>query len=421
MENHWENPDLVRRLRYSINFAKKTIKLLAKDGFSHPDDKEKNVKPGKIIGETAILLLFAASPECQDELQPDIDELAVLLIPFARSEKNLVDICLYPSLALDIAHAHICLSKIGYPDLQFDNLLIAACNAHAHFGHERTPYRIIEREWMRKLWKNVNRSIDSIIPYTLLTHPIDLLHGTRDDMYAFTHALIYSAGIDQGFEALQRQKEEILDEADAMLAKCLDEQDYDLTAELLLSWPLTGSEWSPTSVFALRVLEQLENKVGFLPSPSIHTEIPKGIRESERISYLYGTTYHTIYVMGLLCSTILKYQWNPSRVSCQKKSEKGIAKKVLSLLAEKSYTPFWLSVYNGMSECEQDSIAVCVFNISLIRSISKMDYEHVFQILKFGAEISLINTAIARQTAELLDRVEKMSTFLKIKNGFFVA
>jgi hypothetical protein len=53
-----------------------------------------------------------------------------------------------------------------------------------------------------------------------------------------------------------------------MLARAFDEEDYDLAVEILLSWPLTGNSWSAISTFAFRVLRNVEDKVGSLPTSS---------------------------------------------------------------------------------------------------------------------------------------------------------
>src|SRR3569833_1855631 len=101
-----------------------------------------------------------------------------------------------------------------------------------------------------------------------MTRPVDLLHGTREDLNAFTHALMYATCFNSAPWGINIESFEILDEAEAMLARCLDEQDYDLAGELLLAWPLTGSDWSALATFAFNVLLRVEDEASFLPSPA---------------------------------------------------------------------------------------------------------------------------------------------------------
>jgi hypothetical protein len=78
---------------------------------------------------------------------------------------------------------------------------------------------------------------------------MDLLSGSREDIYAFTHALMYVTGFNISPWRLPRARAVILEEAEAALGRCLDEQDYDLGGELLLAWPLTRATCSAAAAF----------------------------------------------------------------------------------------------------------------------------------------------------------------------------
>ena len=131
---------------------------------------------------------------------------------------------------------------------------------------------------------------------------MDLLHCTRDDIYAFTHALMYVTDFNLIPALLPRRRALILAEAEAPLARCLDEQDYDLAGEVLLSWSLTGKSWSASPAFAFRVLARVEDKAGFLPTAGTRISEIRAREGVARTRYLLATAYHTAYVMGLLCA-----------------------------------------------------------------------------------------------------------------------
>ena len=140
-----------------------------------------------------------------------------------------------------------------------------------------------------------------------LNRPMDVLCGSRDDIYAFTHALMFVTDFAIGpCRRLPRRRAVILTEAEAALARCLDEQDYDLAAEVLLAWPLTGRQWSPAAVFGFCVLARVEDTAGFLPAPSTRLQRFQQLQGDRRTEYLLATAYHTAYVMGLLCSAALR-------------------------------------------------------------------------------------------------------------------
>jgi Domain of unknown function (DUF6895) len=83
---------------------------------------------------------------------------------------------------------------------------------------------------------------------------------------------MYVARFDQRLPRLPRPRRAILLEAESALARCLDEEDYDLSGELLLSWPLTAASWSAGATFGFRVLARVEDTAGFLPTASTRIE-----------------------------------------------------------------------------------------------------------------------------------------------------
>ena len=97
-------------------------------------------QPGKILSETALLLLFASRiDEAHARIHDQIRALAEQLIPHARSEEVVAAITLTPALARECAAAHLCLSHLGYADADFDSLLARSLEAARR--RERVPYR----------------------------------------------------------------------------------------------------------------------------------------------------------------------------------------------------------------------------------------------------------------------------------------
>src|SRR6185437_6472490 len=90
---------------------------------------------------------------------------------------------------------HLCLTRLGYFDSEFDELLCVTLKSQAHARRERVPHRMLEQEWIAMNWPGPGISRRPTTPFTarlsILNHPIDLLNDTRDDIYGFTHALMY--------------------------------------------------------------------------------------------------------------------------------------------------------------------------------------------------------------------------------------
>src|SRR2546423_5945331 len=79
-----------------------------------------------------------------------------------------------------------------------------------------------------------------------------------------------------------------------------------LTAELLMAWPFTAAPWTPTANFGFRVLTEFEDRLGYLSAANGIPEKFDRLTGSERTKYALATTYHTVYVMGMLCALALR-------------------------------------------------------------------------------------------------------------------
>jgi hypothetical protein len=96
----------------------------------------------------------------------------------------------------------------------------------------------------------------------MLGRPLDALGSTRFDVYAFTHAVMYATDLGTRRARLPRRFRDIKADAIAALAYSLDTADHDLTAEVLLTWPMLGLGWNPAATFAFRLLADAEDELG---------------------------------------------------------------------------------------------------------------------------------------------------------------
>ena len=400
----WDAADLKRRLCFAIDIARQAVERLATDGYKDPEAPAKSIRAEKVIGETAILLYAASAAAHDADVARAIDAVARLLIPHARSKRMLLGVCLEPSLALDFSEAHICLSRLGYPDPGFDGLLRQSRNAQAGFGRERVPHRVLEQRWIDGIWMEAmsgQREKPAPALLSVLNQPIDVLGGNRDDLYAFTHALMYFRDFNISPRRLPRARSVILAEAEAALARCLDEQDYDLGGEVLMAWPLTGPIWSSAAAFGFRVLARAEDEHGYLPAPGTPAGQPVA-RDDDR--WLAGA-YHTIYVMGLLCAAALHPGRAPPRRVFGRASQRGAADAILRHLDSDSPSPRWRRDIEGCSPAEREQLAGFLLNIALYRKVRRREFGVVLELLRIGYETGLADTPASSQCAELLERL----------------
>jgi hypothetical protein len=400
----WDVTDLKRRLCFAIDIARQAVDRLAADGYKDSETPEKTIRAEKVICETAILLYAASAAADHADVACAIDEVAKLLIPHARSKRMLLGVCLEPSLALDYSEAHICLSRLGYPDPGFDNLLRLSRNAQAGFGRERVPHRVLEQRWIDGMWREAmsgRREKPAPALLSVLNQPIDVLGGSRDDLYAFTHALMYFRDFNIRPRRLPRARPVILAEAEAALARCLDEEDYDLGGEVLMAWPLTGPSWSSAAAFCFRILARAEDDHGYLPAPGTlraHGEAREGDR------WLAGA-YHTIYVMGLLCAAALQAGRAPPREIHGRAADRGAADAILGFLGSDSRSRLWRRELDGCSAAEREQLSGFLLNIALYRKVRRREFGSVLELLRIGYESGLADTPASSQCAELLERL----------------
>jgi len=413
----WSKEDLARRLCHALDIARQALEHLAQEGYTDPEERGNSVRPEKLVSETAFFLLAASTAADCSEVRERIERVAQLLIPHARSERMLLGLCLHPALALDYAQAHICLTRLGFPDAGFDALLRQSAGSQARAGRERVPHRMLEQEWITAVWENPGPASHLRTPPaaldSVLNQPMDLLNGSREDIYAFTHALMYVRDFNIRPRRLPRRRAEILAEAEAALARCLDEQDYDLGGEVLLGWPLTGKSWSPASVFGFRVLAQVEDRAGFLPASSTRLARLAKLEGEARTCYLLATAYHTAYVMGLLCASTLQAGSAPPLKLPTGKSTavQGSGTLVLRFLdADKNKdadarSGHWRGELEQLTYPERDAIAGLLLNIALRRKASRGEFDALRELLKLAYSCGLSDTPAASQAAEMLERL----------------
>ena len=417
----WDEDDLIERLCQALDFAERAIRGLADEGYNDAGDQPFAVRPEKLIAETAVLLLAASKVESYAKVGPRILNVATLLLPHARSQRMLRGMCLEPAVAFDYATAHICLKRLGYYDADFDAMLDLAAASQATLGRERAPHRMLEQEWLKQGWlypEGMPRMrAGAHVTQSVLNRTVDLLHGTREDVYCFTHAVMYMRDFNLFPRPLPRPREVLLTEAEGMLARALDDQDYDLAGEILLAWPLTGEGWSPAAAFAFRVLCSVADKAGFLPAPTTRIDRIRQLDLEGGRRYFLATAYHTVYVMGLLCSAALNDRRPPvslPRVAVRAGAYDAVCECLYQDAGRDSSAcvPHWELELAELTPAERESLAEFLLCIGLYREFSRSNFEAAGRLLQVGHALNLDGNPMASQAAETLVRVRQFADSL---------
>jgi len=403
--------DLLKRLGLALRIAERTIQFLGARGFDGADLPEGNFAAEKPLAETAMLLYVAIRQRSDLSIRETFDHLVQNLIPYARSKQMGWDVLRYPAVCLQLATPHILLDILGRGDSQFDDLLACAEAAGASRGHEVVPYRQLEILWLRSLWRREipGRELEEIARKTALGNPIDLLNGSREDAYAHTHAIMYYTDFGNRQKPLPRLAEEFLGESAAVLARALIIEDYDLAAEALMAWPLTSFVWSSAAAFGFRVMASLEDKIGFLPAGPLASKRLLELAGDEKTRYALASSYHTAYVMGMLCALSLKPGMaSPFRIAGPAFSETLIQRLDACITKTGAH---WEQVFQSLTPNEQAALAPLLLDVAIIQSNRKGEFAQMASLLETATHNGMADTTLCAQSAELLSRMASFAVF----------
>jgi len=409
----WDEADLEIRLCRALDIAKRTVKFFAANGFTDADSPANNFGAEKPIAETAMLLYAASAVSCRPNVAARIAEVAQFLVPYARSDRMLLNIALNPSRAFVFAVPHVLLTKLGYRDTGFDDFLISCVTSQARNGHEQPPFASLERRWISSLWtgQDPGPGWRADLLNSVLKWPVDILGGFRDNAYAFTHLFMYCTDFGHKAFRFPRRRSIVFGEASSLLAKCLDAEDYDLAGEILMSWPLTGAAWCSPAVFGFRVLARLEDKIGFLPCGNTKIDHLNQLEGEERTRYALGTAYHTAYVMGFLCAASLRPNRAPPVRITGRRAERTCLDRLLCFVDKDQ--GHWQSEFSDLREAEQRVLAPLLLDIAIVQKYRKHDYKAMSELLVLACQYRIASSPLCGQAAELLERLASVDGRLK--------
>jgi hypothetical protein len=403
--------DLARRLCSALDVASKAVQ-----SSDEPADAKRGLVLAnlaeKVVAEVAMLILCAASVQ---DVDPEIDErvraVAELIIGRARSDSVVAGICLEPGLARDHALAHLVLTRLGYRDRTTDRVLIESLRTGRGLGPERLPHRELEQEWLARLLGMDADPLkpDSCLPgRSMLGRPLDVLTSTRDDIYAFTHAVMYITDLGERLVELPRAAEEIGADAEAALAYALDIDDFDLAAEVLLTWPMLRIPWSDGACIGFGVIATAADELGFVPGPSFDKEHYEGLTRYRRDDYVLTSSYHTNLVWGFLCAAALRPRCSPQLTTRRPTGLDRVGDVILGLDPDCN-SPLWRRA-RTMSVERREAIAPMLLAALLRRAANAGRFATIREALQVALVTGLAEAPAPQQSAALLRRSTIVAT-----------
>ncbi len=257
--------NLLHRLEQVLRFALEACDVVPAV-LVKPDGRDRHIRQ-KFVAEAALLLHAADGvPDLSADTRALLDRLADALAGPARDARVLSLMQMRPSTAAELAVGHLCLSLVGRPDAWFDEQVRRTLASPLGRLSERLPWKRIEAAWFAGKLGGGDVAVEVAMADTTLALGLGAFFPSRDEMYAFTHALIYLADFGRRPVMLARERDAVRHDAQAALAQCLDDDDFDLAAELLMTWPFLDLPWTPAAALGFAMLTAVEDRVGFLPS-----------------------------------------------------------------------------------------------------------------------------------------------------------
>jgi len=273
---------------------------------SHDGRPARHPSVDRVILESAVLVRVVGPAHSARATR-----VADRLLDLATSDDARLALALDPAAAIEQAAAYLVL-RDQRPDPRLDDLVCRAETARVTVGRERLPHRDLERTWLRGLLAGRHDVTTVDVRRTVLGGEVDVLDvraGNRDDLRAFTHALRYAT--DFGLHPSSVPPELVpglLGQAQSALAGALDDEDWALAGELLMTWPLLGVPAGADASAALAVVLELAESVGTLPAPVTPVDLD-GLTSEERADAIVLSTCHTGFVLALLAALAPRVAW----------------------------------------------------------------------------------------------------------------
>jgi hypothetical protein len=388
--------DLLRdHLRSVLHMARLLLDEVLDARFGNEDPEEYQKLAGKAGGELAMLLRLAKRALPTEEDAEEIRALARDLAPLARAPRVYRSLLMRPSRAPMYTLAHFCLVELELPDDKLDRVARLALRSSVCAANERVPYRILDAAWTRHFAFGDGELDHPAVPLSPLGAGVDLLEASIDDAYAFTHALPYAT--DFGRIALPQDLDlhNLLGIAEAVAVKALDEDNFDVLAEVLMAPAILRLDWTPTLTFAWDVLERVWKEYGFVPGPGLPPPADNESR-TQQVRRVLGTAYHTCFAAGLCCSTLIACDAAPPDLGSGPPGE---------IEAPPGKGKMWKVNWNACTRQVQESLSFLCLAFTLRRALDDLDFVRVREVLQSAARVGLLEHPLFTQSLELLERV----------------
>jgi hypothetical protein len=199
------------------------------------------------------------------------------------------------------------------------------------------------------------------------------------------------------------------------LALSLDIDDFDVTAEVTMTWPLLALAWSPTATFAFGLLAAADDELGFVPGPTFNPKQYEASMADERTRHSLATSYHTTYMMGILCAAALRRRSFPFK-AVPLGGSAGCGSALARLLDRDIAEPRWRAAFDALGPGQQNAVAPLVLTVLLRRAKDRGDLRRMRTVLELALAHELARGPAVQQAVALLRRSASLSRIVSEKS-----
>jgi len=397
----WPTADLERRLVSALDFAAIAVADFGETGYDDAVRPALSFGPEKVVAEATMLAYAAHGASPSGAVHDRIDALARQLEPLVRSPRALTEMALHPDQVFRRAVPHALLTAMGYLDEAFDAFASELCARVLSYAVDQPATVLAERRWIATAWGRPLPTMSTAALGTVLTHPFDLLVGSREDPYGLTHLLFYVTDFGRTVDPeVGRTHEAILADVEALVVRYLDHGDYDLVGELLMAWPQLGETWSPAAAFAFGVLAHVEDEVGLLPCGNIDPERLASLEGAERTRYARAASYHTALVMGFLCAVTLRGDAAPPATVSGPEYPDDAWRTFRAMIND--HPGDWLPVFDRTSEPERRSMAPMLCALVITQAMRQQNFAAMHEAIQVARRFALPAQPLEAAATDLL-------------------
>lgn len=292
-------------LRQSLEFAARNAERLDRYESEWGSESEQLVRlVDRVCTEASLLLMVSGRvPQIDESATALRDRIAQAIAPRVRTERmrDLLRRC--PQFGVSLSGAHLMLASAGYPDAEFDGLVVSIFSEGYHRMEDRPPWQTITTRWIEHLaMGGAPATFRDIVPFSLLggrTHPI---YWRAEDGLAVSRSLFGMTDFGRQPLPPALRSSHVRAIIDAALVEALFAEDFENLLRFLIASVCVGDAPSAYAALAREQVERTWKQLGFLPGSRFEAESFTALAGDAAAAYAFSHLHVANFLGGVLCA-----------------------------------------------------------------------------------------------------------------------